>query len=306
MGRMLETFTQADGWRNRINGEEEPLPLPVPPAPEAEADAADDWEPEDESLPFVEVGGPRPGRPAPAPAVAAARPEPERPAVPGLLTIRFQPWPIAATRDRRFAPELVAYHHPDHAVSEQYRSLAGAVAGQLRDGQTRLALFTGAAPAAGTTTVVLNLAITLARTPGTKVAVVEANPVSPAIGERLGLDSGPGLRELLSKTAPLAWVLRASGLEGLSALPVGKPADGPLPEGPLPALLERLRGQFDWILVDAPAWGASPEAEVLSGLCDATYLVLRQGGLDEADMDSVQQAIADRGGQLRGFVLTEQ
>ena len=45
---------------------------------------------------------------------------------------------------------------------------------------------------------------------------------------------------------------------------------------------------------------------MLSGLCDATYLVLRQGGLDEADMDSVQQAIADRGGQLRGFVLTEQ
>jgi Mrp family chromosome partitioning ATPase len=297
MGRILETFTQAEGRRNRLT-EEEPLPPAVVPEPEPAPATADDWGPgDDPAVPFVEVGGPRPGRSSPAPASAATS---------GLLTIRFQPWPIAAaTRDRRFAAELIAYHQPEHPVSAQYRALRDALADQLPADGPRVILFTAVAAAAGATTVALNLAVTLAQSAGTRVAVVEANPVRPAVGERLGLSTGPGLRELLNRTAPLSWALRNTDLENLSALPVGKPVDEPLPVEGLAAALERLRGQFDWVLVDAPAWEAGPEAVALAAACDATYLVLRQGGLDEPEVEAVQRSVGAAGGELRGFVLTQ-
>src|SRR5207247_2960919 len=45
---------------------------------------------------------------------------------------------------QRFAPELLAYHHPDHPVTEQYRGLWKALAGPLSLGPDQGLMFTAA------------------------------------------------------------------------------------------------------------------------------------------------------------------
>jgi Mrp family chromosome partitioning ATPase len=199
---------------------------------------------------------------------------------------------------------LIASHQPDHPVSVQYRSLAAELVSQLPGGGPRVLLFTAAAAGAGTTTVLLNLAITLARQDATRVTVVDANFAAPALAARLGLPAGPGLSDALARRTPLTWCLQETPQPNLLALPVGKLA---VPRGGanLGSLLEPLRSRNDWVLVDAAPWGDGPEPAELADGCDAIYLVLRQNDLGAPAAAALQDAILEQTGRLRGCVLTQ-
>src|SRR5205085_8748466 len=111
----------------------------------------------------------------------------------------------------RFARELVAFHQPEHEVSDEYRRLLSDIEAQVGADAGKALLFTSALAGAGTTSVLLNLALTRARRDAGKVAVVDANLDRPAVAKRLGAAPAPGLREVLSRTVPLAWGLQETG-----------------------------------------------------------------------------------------------
>src|SRR5205085_8686648 len=107
-------------------------------------------------------------------------------------------------------PGLVALHLPDHPVSGEYRILRDEIRLQLPDPTPRVLLFTAAAAEAGTTTVLLNLAVTLAREEAPRVLVIDGNVSRPAVARMLALKPTPGLVEVLAKQVPLAWAAQPS------------------------------------------------------------------------------------------------
>jgi Mrp family chromosome partitioning ATPase len=185
----------------------------------------------------------------------------------------------------------------------QYRSLATEIVRQLPGTQPRVLLFTAAAAGSGTSTVLLNLAVTLAAQDGTRVVVVDAHPDRPSLASRLGVPAAPGLREALAGALPMAWCLQETVQSRLLALAAGRPAEVRVGTAPA-ALWERLRERADWVLIDAAAWPAAPEAAELADGCDAVYLVLRQHEAGTPATAALQNDILDRTGRLRGCVLT--
>ena len=177
MGRTLEALKQATtpGYPREQGAPLARVPRAVKDAPALQAVWPEDVAQETD-VPFVEVGGPRTTPPPPQAAVPpVVPPAPPAPEEPRLMTVLFRPLPDEpATRHgrSRFAPELVAYHQPDHAISGQYRDLLGRMLGTLPGERARVLLFTSASPATGTTTVLLNLAISVARQSGRRVVVV--------------------------------------------------------------------------------------------------------------------------------------
>jgi Mrp family chromosome partitioning ATPase len=325
---MFDLLTQAEPKRSRpgvVLPAGPPEPDPVPTAETLAGLGAD------EEVPFIEVGdratrspaftlipqAAPPMPPLPAEPVYAPNPFAERPAAPrapGVFNISFYPLPAepeeATPDEHSYGPELIALHDPDHPVSEQYRSLRAELAMQLPDGAPRVILFSSAAAGAGTTTVVLNLAVTRAREAGAvrpRVAVVDLNWARPTVAERLGVPKAPGLREALRRTAPLPWALHRTGVEGLTVLPAGRGGeyDPAPPLALVPSVVEQLRERFDWVLIDGPAWGPLPELAAVAGACDAVYLVLRQAEVEQPEVSDLQTAIQLQGGRLRGYVLTD-
>lgn len=205
-------------------------------------------------------------------------PGPAAEPVPQLWQVTFQALPTQRTgRPGRFAAELIAYHQPTHEVSKQYAALMEVVAAPLALSRTKVLLFTAPQPQGGTTTVLLNLAISVARQEGRRVAVVDANLRRPAIAGRLGLAEAPGLREVLARAVPLSHALRETQQTNLQALTAGGTSpDLWLPLDGLRGSLRQLRDSFDLVFVDAPAWHEGPEAAALSALCDGIYLVIHQ------------------------------
>jgi Mrp family chromosome partitioning ATPase len=230
---------------------------------------------------------------------------------PEIMTVVFRPLPAEPTVEpalRRFAPELIAYHRSEHPVSEQYRVLTTAISAQLPAARAQVLLFTAVTPEAGTTTVLLNAAITYARQGRLRVAVIDANLRRPALARRLGLPEAPGLRDFLAGKVSLGQALRETGQPNLLALTVGD--TGTIASGrhlgeSLRRVLGQLRERFDLVLVDAPCWDGRPELVALGTACDAVYLVLPEREANAPEAQDLIRMIPQHGGRLRGCILTQ-
>lgn len=308
MGRMT------DLWKAGTTVEPRVPALEVIPAPDPDAD----WFGGVESVPFIEVGGGAeptlkiapatedlPAVPPPAMAAAPRKETPasEQPLPPGVFTVRFRPVVAGMLPGRGFGPELISLHEPEHPISEQYRLLLAELALQVTGGPPRVLVFTGATASAGTTTVVLNLALTIARTESARVMILDANASRPAVADRLGLAASPGLGEVLSGRTPLSWAVQSTRMKSLRALTAGRV--GLAAEAAFPPLLERLRNEADWILIDAPSWSRPADSVPLADCCDGLYMVVRQSDADLATVQELEKGILDTTGRLKGCIITE-
>jgi Mrp family chromosome partitioning ATPase len=311
MGRLFDTWAQADGRAEPSVLAE--APAEFPPAaddePAADYEPAADAEPADEwpaDAPFIEVGD----RPTVRAAAVTIQPPPARMAGEAgehaVFAVHFRPLPAGPGRlappVERFGAELVTFHHPEHAVSGQYRGVWQGLVGQGAGGPSRVLLFTGAAGGAGTTTVTLNLALTAATQARLRTAVVDLNGARPALAARLGLPEAPGLADALARRVPLAWALQATGHPGLYALCAGSEPANAAGDG-LHRLLTELRKRFDLVLLDGPEASVGGAAG-LSALADTTYLVVRQADIDSGALADVMEAVDPGRERLRGCVVT--
>src|SRR5580765_2665523 len=139
MGRMLEALRQI----------EEPSLAPEP-IDQVAAPSLVTEEPPEEDMPFVEVGGPRP---KPAPAELAPRLDMPAPRTASLHVrapagVALHTPPQTPTARPRVASELIAFHQPDHAVSQQYATLFGQLEIASTDDIAPALVFTSLTPGA--------------------------------------------------------------------------------------------------------------------------------------------------------------
>jgi MinD-like ATPase involved in chromosome partitioning or flagellar assembly len=201
---------------------------------------------------------------------------------------------------------LVAFHLPDHLVSGEYRSLKGSIQNQLPQAPSRLLMFAAAAPESGTTTVLLNFAVTLAGDAATRVLVVDGNVKRSAVAAKLGLPAAPGLCEVLANRVPLTLAVQPTAVKRLDALTSGLGAEGiAVALGrDFPRLLGQLRHWYNWVIVDGGTWGAIPERDATCPCVDAVYLVTRETLADRPEFAAARGWVKELGGPLRGYVTT--
>lgn len=304
------------------------------PAP-AVSMAPDDgvWENSPEEVPYIEIGGPEgpvgtvvassagPGasasrgssavtssRPSPAP---QARPYPRLAdaSQPLYLAVRFYDFPVARRSDAPHPSEpdasLVVFHQPQHPISNEYQEVWEAIVQQCRSGASHLLHFVAPVPEAGTTTVILNLAIHAARQRG-RIVVVDAHGERPAAAGRLGVSSAPGLSDVLAGQCPLTLALQPTSIERLHILSAGEVSPVP-PEAvarSLPLVLSQLRQWYDWVLVDGGVWGEMPQRDAASAAVDALYVVARDADVFGAAVSDLRVQVRRLGGQARGAIAT--
>ena len=73
------------------------------------------------------------------------------------------------------APEIFAFHHPEHPISRQYAGLLAKMQEGLTDARAKVVLLTGCRSHVGTSTVLLNLAVTATQKNMGRVVVVDAH-----------------------------------------------------------------------------------------------------------------------------------
>jgi capsular exopolysaccharide synthesis family protein len=172
----------------------------------------------------------------------------------------------------------------------------------------RLILVTSALPSEGKTTTAINLGVTLASL-GNKVVVVDCDMRRPAVHRGTAVENHPGFVQCLTGHVDVATaVLPVAGVENLSVIPCG-----PIPPNPAEVLsspvcadlLHRLRGQFEYVLVDSPPLLSVADSRILATLVDAVVLVARAHSTPYDVVRRARTLLYGSGARILGVALND-
>ena len=196
--------------------------------------------------------------------------------------------------------ELVTLLHPASMVSEAYRSIRTNVLFSSPGSPPKTILVTSSQAGEGKTVTTVNLAVSLALS-GSRVLIVDADLRKPSCHRQMRVVREPGLSNVLTGQCdlPTALVLspffmngHAHGASAVYVLPAGASPPNPaelLGSQPMSRLLESLKEQFDFILIDSPPVLPVTDSVVMATQADGVLLVVKGG---EWGRDVVQKAVA--------------
>jgi capsular exopolysaccharide synthesis family protein len=220
--------------------------------------------------------------------------------VPGLGLIP------AAPVSRKTPPHEYLLQKPTSAYAEALQSVRTALHFSNVDHPPRVVLVTSALPQEGKTTFAISLARIAARS-GLKVVLVDADMRRPKIAKLMGLESDAGLRELLAGDALIPGVLHKDEQTGLHIIPSRPDTPGPqdlLGSRRMRDLVRQMSTLYDMVVVDSPPIMAVSDPIVLSGLVDATLVLVRWETTPREVAISAIRQLRQSGGRIAGAVLT--
>ena len=202
----------------------------------------------------------------------------------------------------KIAAEVIAYHDPNHPISQQYAALAAQL---LSSEEGKALLLSGIRTGVGTSTVLLNLAVAAAQA-NKRVTIVDANRQQPSIANKLGLKPKAFLQDVLTGGVALTDAVIKSPLPKLAVLAVSASH----PEVALGVeafvwLLTTLKQKNDLVLVDGPSLDQKNEVSPLVPLVDSLFLVSPKGE-PAATSGPLFQLVSKLGGRIRGLLHTQQ
>jgi len=190
---------------------------------------------------------------------------------------------------------------------EDYRQLRNNLQFLNVDEPPKVIMVSSALPSEGKTTVVVNLALALADA-GRSVTIIEADLRRPKVTRYLGLVGGVGLTNVLTGSAELDDVMQRY-VQGDSEIAVL--AAGPLPPNPgellasthMQALLEKLRSENDFVLVDAPPLLPVADSSGLAVHMDGVLLSVRYGSTRKDQLQQAAATVERVGARTLGVIL---
>jgi capsular exopolysaccharide synthesis family protein len=175
------------------------------------------------------------------------------------------------------ANHMVALTDPESIASEQYRLLSLKVRRQLVAHESPILLVTGLAGGEGKTVTAVNISLSVAGTLPGRVLLIDSDLRKPRVHEYLGIPRSKGFADLLrspeSDSDEYLWKLK-----DLYVMPGGTCLTNPvslLTSRNAAAVLQRLRGEFDFIVIDTPPVLPVVDSHVLAGLADGVIMVIR-------------------------------
>ena len=207
--------------------------------------------------------------------------------------------------------ELVTWQKRPSALADSFRSTLASILYAGENGnRPRVIALTSAGPREGKTTVASNLALALAEI-GRRVLLIDGDLRKPRLHEIFNVSNAWGLSDLLDGTKPpegSETMVVGTSYRDLYVLPAGSVASSisNLLHSPRVAeLLQRMRQEFDMVIIDTPPMLQLPDARVLGRLADAVILVVRSARTTKETAAAASQRLADDGTRLLGTVLNE-
>jgi capsular exopolysaccharide synthesis family protein len=178
----------------------------------------------------------------------------------------------------------------------------------------RTIVLASAALGDGKSTIACHLAEAATRL-GSRVLLLEADLRNPTLAQQLGVQSGPGLADVLIGEVPMSEATQPVELEAapgkggtrrldvLTAGAVLPPNPGELLESAaMSELLEQARSDYDLVVVDAPPLAAVSDAFPLLREVDGVVIVGWVGRSRRDAAERLQQVLASSGATLLGVV----
>ena len=208
--------------------------------------------------------------------------------------------------------ELISWQRKPSIVAESFRATLVSILFSGENGsRPRVMVVTSAGPSEGKSTVVSNLGIAIAEV-NQKTLLIDADLRKPRLHDIFNLKNDKGLSELLRSKDPLSTLLEGvvqeTNVPDLYVLTSGaatSAATSLLYSNRMPELIQKLRTEFETILIDTPPMLQIPDARVLGRMVDRVVLVTRAGKTTRAAAIAARQRFSEDGTKMLGTILND-
>ncbi|MEK5139235.1 CpsD/CapB family tyrosine-protein kinase [Priestia sp. FSL W8-0001] len=200
---------------------------------------------------------------------------------------------------------IISHIIPKSPTAEQYRTLRSNIQFSNVDKDIKSIVMTSSGPGEGKSTTAANLAIVYAQQ-GSKVLLVDADLRKPTAHYSFKLENFIGFTSILTKNTLLKESVQSTEIPNLSVL-----TSGPIPPNPsellasiqMKKLLQEMKEEFDFIILDTPPTLAVTDAQILANQADGTILVVSSGKAEKSSAIRAKELLINANANILGVVL---
>lgn len=217
---------------------------------------------------------------------------------------------IPDTQTKDITRRIVAVATPHDVVSEALRTIRAGILLSSADHPPRVIMVTSAMKGEGKTTVLFNLAATLAQA-SHRTLMIDGDLRERGLSKIFCKDTGPGgvgLTNYLTGQTRLDQVIKPTPVEGLTILPAGSKAPNPaelLSSVAMKELITTLSGEYDFIVLDSPPILPVADGLTLSRVVDSVVLVVRSQITDREMAQESRRRLLRVKARILGVVLND-
>lgn len=159
----------------------------------------------------------------------------------------------------------------------------------------------------GKSTTAINLSYVLAEK-GSKVLLIDGDLRIPSIAKKLDIESSPGLSDLLRGKGTQKTGIKSYLLDKWYVLPSGDIPPNPselLGSARMEKTLAKLRGIFDYIVIDLPPVNIVSDAVSISNFISGMIVVVREDYTEKKDLERCFRQLKLSNANILGCVMNE-
>jgi len=200
--------------------------------------------------------------------------------------------------------KLIVHEQAKSPIAEAYRTLRTNMQFSKIDGTLKAIMFTSAGPGEGKSTTVANTAVALAQS-GKNVILIDCDLRKPVL-HKIFNKKNRGLTNILVEDVLAQDFLQDTEIENLRIL-----TSGPIPPNPsellgskkMQELLDDLKTQADYLIIDVPPVIAVTDACVLAAKVDGIILIVNSGTIRPEMAQRAKELLRKANGQILGVIL---
>jgi capsular exopolysaccharide synthesis family protein len=199
---------------------------------------------------------------------------------------------------------LVVHEQAKSPIAEAYRTLRTNIQFSKADGELKVIMFTSSGPGEGKSTTIANTALVLAQA-GNDVILVDCDLRKPSQHHIFSLRN-MGLTNSLVEDIPIRDLIKNTEFDNLRLV-----TSGPIPPNPsellgsakMKKIIEDLKLQAEYVLIDVPPVVAVTDASVLASQVDGIILVVNSGTNRPEMVQQAKDLLLKTNGHILGVII---
>jgi len=216
------------------------------------------------------------------------------------------PGPDGSVATHAIGANVLAISKPEDYSIENLRGLRSMLDDVMAGANNNVLMFTSPLPSMGKSFLSLNLAVLVAQT-GKRVLLIDADYQRGQLHKSLGLESGPGLPEVVRGKSELKETVKPTPVQHLYCIPRGFSGSGASAEMPsdkeFGAFLEVVAPRFDLVIIDTPPVLSVSTAASLGRHAGSTIMVVKEGEVKEPQLNEALKRLTFSGVRVSGCIL---
>jgi capsular exopolysaccharide synthesis family protein len=194
----------------------------------------------------------------------------------------------------------------DYRANEAYKTLRTNI--QFCGSDIKVITFTSCTPNEGKSSVSFNLAVAFAQT-GKKVILLDADLRKSVMAGRYKVGAVEyGLTHYLSGQNELDEVMLHTDIENMDVIFAGTFGPNPaelLEHQRFHDMVSKLRGMYDYVLIDTPPLGSVIDSAVVAKICDGAVLVIESNAISYRFAKDVKVQLEKSNCRILGAILNK-